>query len=76
LRVGVLDQGTEQRPLCLQSGAVDVGLDGMREVLVLRWQGEGELEVERDRDGLLELVDGLEGDGSLGVVGGAHGRSP
>ncbi len=76
LPVGVLDQDAEQRPLGLKSGAMDVGLDRGRQRGILRRRGEGQVQGQLDLDGLVVLLDRPEGDGSLGVVGGVHGRSP
>jgi hypothetical protein len=76
LLVGMLDQGGEQGPSGLQPGPMDLGLDGVWQVRVLGRQVEADLEVEPDRDGPVVLLDRFEGDGSPGVVDGAHGRSP
>jgi hypothetical protein len=76
LLVGMLDEDAEQGALDFQTGLMDVGLDRVGEPVVLGWQGEGQLELEPDGDGLILRLARLEGNGSLGVVGGAHGEPP
>src|SRR4051812_17987595 len=55
---------------------MDEGLDLVGETLILGRDGHGHLQPEFEGEGLPLAVDGTEGDGSLEVVGIAHGETP
>jgi hypothetical protein len=55
---------------------MDEGLDLVGEMFVLVGHGQGHLKRQFERKSLALAIDGTEGDGSLEVVGLAHGESP
>jgi hypothetical protein len=74
--VGLLDEGAEETTLDFEAGVMDASLDLVGEMLVLFGHGQGHLKRQLERKGLALAIDGSEGDGSLEVVGIAHGESP
>ena len=74
--IGLLDEDLEKPPLEFESGLMNEGLDLVGEMLVLRRHGQGHLHGQFQRECLVYHVDGLERDGRLKSVGGAHGVSP
>ena len=76
LVIGLLHQGAEQAALGLQAGGVDVGLNAMRQVLILGGHGEGDAEPQFGGEGVVVQVDAVGGGGSLEAIGDTHGGTP
>ena len=68
--IGLLDEDLEEPPLEFEAGLMDVGLDLVGEMLVLVRHGQGHLQRQFEREGLVDPVDGAASDGSLKSVGG------
>ena len=76
LLVCLFDQDLEEPALCFQTGLMNVRLDLVGEILVLRRHGKGHLQRQFEGECLIVTIDGAEGDGSLEAVRSTHGVSP
>ena len=74
--IGLLHQGAEQAALRLHAGGPEMGLDAMGQVRILGGHGEGDVEPEIGREGVVVEVDLIDGGGNLEAIGETHGGSP